>query len=51
MESKDINVDEFSQYSVEIDAELLSQDFDDVDLYGQKMIEDDDNFSADIAFE
>lgn len=49
MESN-INFDEFAITSVEIDAELLSQDFDDIDLYGEKL-EDDDNFDTDIAFE
>ena len=38
------------EYIAEMDAETVNQDFDDVDLYGTKMIEDDDN-DCDIEFE
>ena len=38
------------EYIAEMDVETVNQDFDDVDLYGTKMIEyDDDN--CDIEFE
>lgn len=30
-------------YSVEVDSETVNQDFDDVDLYGEKLIEDEEN--------
>lgn len=36
-------MDDFDNYSVDIDSECLHQDFDDVDLYGEKLIEDTDN--------
>ena len=32
-----------------MDSETISQDFDDIDLYGTKMVEDDDD--CDIEFE
>lgn len=45
-------MDDFDIYSVDIDSECLHQDFDDVDLYGQKMIEDEsDEFSDNIEYE
>ena len=37
------------EYIAEMDAETVTQDFDDIDLYGTKMVEDDDDF--DIEFE
>ena len=37
-------------YAAEMDAETVNQDFDDVDLYGTKMIEDDDS-ECNIEFE
>lgn len=37
-------------YTAEMDSETLNQDFDDIDLYGEKMVEDDDN-DCDIEFE
>lgn len=44
-----IVMDDFDNYSVDIDSECLHQDFDDVDLYGEKLIEDtDDNFGDNI---
>ena len=46
---KDID-DIYEGYSVEIDAYCLSNDVDDYDLYGEKMIGDDDT-ESDILFE
>ena len=40
---------EFDNLAVQIDAECTSQDFDDVDLYGEIMIEDDND--SDLEFE
>ena len=37
------------EYTELMDVETVNQDFDDIDLYGTKMIEDDDN--CDIEFE
>lgn len=37
------------EYVADMDAETINQDFDDIDLYGNKMIEDDDE--SDIEFE
>lgn len=37
-------------YVAEMDGETINQDFDDIDLYGEKMIEDDDT-NCDIEFE
>jgi len=36
-------------YIAEMDSETVNQDFDEIDLYGEKLIEDDDN--CDIEFE
>ena len=44
----DINLD--SDFSVDIDAETLNVDFDDIDLYGTKLVEDSDD-DCDIEFE
>lgn len=45
-------MDNFDDYSVQIDNECLHQDFDDVDLYGTKLEEEpNDNFGDDIEFE
>lgn len=42
----------FDDYSIQIDAECLHQDFDDVDLYANKLEEDSsDNFGENIIFE
>lgn len=38
------------EYITEMDSETIHQDFDDIDLYGEKMVEDDDN-DCDIEFE
>lgn len=43
-------MDNFKEYAIDIDSECLHQDFDDVDLYGEKLIEDSD-FETDIEFE
>ena len=37
------------EYIAEMDSETIGQDFDDIDLYGEKMIEDDED--CDIEFE
>ena len=37
------------EYIAEMDFETVNQDFDDIDLFGTKMIEDDDD--CDIEFE
>lgn len=37
-------------YIAEMDSETVNQDFDDVDLYGTKMVEDNDD-NCDIQFE
>lgn len=39
------------EYLAEMDAETVSQDFDDIDLYGERMIEDDDDGLCNIDFE
>lgn len=38
------------EYLAEMDAETVSQDFDDIDLYGERMVEDED-FDCNINFE
>ena len=40
---------EFNDLAVNIDAETTSQDFDDVDLFGEIMIEDNDD--SNLEFE
>ena len=37
-------------YTAEMDAETVNQDFDDVDFYGERIIDDDDE-ECDIQFE
>ena len=37
------------EYTELMDVETVNQDFDDIDLYGTKMVEEDDN--CDIEFE
>lgn len=39
------------EYIAEMDIETVSQDFDDIDLYGERMVEDDDNTECEINFE
>ena len=44
--------DEFDYYSINIENDVLSQDFDDVDLYGDKIVEEDtDGFGDNIEYE
>jgi hypothetical protein len=38
------------EYNVEMDSETVNQDFDDVDLYGEKLIDYDDD-DCDVEFE
>lgn len=43
--------DDFDAYSIPIDSECLNQDFDDVDLFGEKTIEEtSDDFGSNIIF-
>ncbi len=45
-------MEDFDDYAVDIDSECLHQDFDDVDLYGEKLEEStDDSFGNEIEFE
>lgn len=44
-------MDSFDEYSVNIDTECLNQDFDNVDLYGEKQYESTDNFGNNIIYE
>ena len=42
----------FDEFSVLIESDVLSQDFDDVDLYGDKIEEEDsDEYGDNIQFE
>lgn len=44
--------DTFDDFSVSIESDVLSQDFDDVDLYGDKYIEDEtDGYGEEIQYE
>lgn len=44
--------DNFDDFSVSIESDVLSQDFDDVDLYGDKYIEDEtDGYGDEIQYE
>lgn len=44
--------DNFDNFAVSIENDVLSQDFDDIDLYGDKIIEDEtDGFGDDIQYE
>lgn len=44
--------DDFDLYTVPMDGECLTQDFDDVDLYGEKLEEDsDDEFADSLCLE
>ena len=40
---------DFDAHTIQIDGEVLNQDFDDVDLYGEKLIEDEEE--SDLQFE
>lgn len=42
-------MDDIDKYGVNIDAEVANQDIDDVDLYGERTVED--NTETDIQFE
>lgn len=44
-------MEELDDYSILIDSDCLNQDFDDYDLYGERIIESDDSFGDDIQFE
>lgn len=44
-------MDDFEDYAIYIDSELYDRDFDDIDLFGEKLVEDsDDNFGDEIDF-
>ena len=43
--------DNFNEYSISIESDVLHQDFDEVDLYGDKLIEDTDGFGDNIQYE
>ena len=43
-------MDEFDIYGVEIDSDCVTADFDDYDLFGTRIIEDDE-IDDDIVFE
>lgn len=45
------NKEAFDVYAIEIDSDIVDQDVDDIDLYGEIMEENDTNFGNDIAFE
>ena len=42
-------MEDFDDYAVDMDTECLHQDFDDIDLYGEKKVET--NIETDIEFE
>lgn len=44
-------MDNFDTYSITIESDVLSNDFDDVDLYGDKTEENTDSYGNDIEFE
>ena len=39
------------EYTELMDVETVNQDFDDIDLYGTKMVEEDDDENCDLEFE
>ena len=42
----------FDDYSISIESDVLSNDFDDIDLYGDKLVEEDtDGFGEEIEYE
>lgn len=44
--------DNFNDFSVSIESDVLSQDFDDIDLYGDKYVEEEtDGYGDDIQYE
>lgn len=44
-------MDDFDMYSVAMDAECVSQDFDDIDLYAEHTIVEDEECESDILFQ
>lgn len=45
-------MDNFNDYAINVDAECINQDFDDVDLYGNKYEEEEnDRYGDDIQYE
>lgn len=45
-------MNEFDDYAINIDSDCLHQDFDDIDLYGEKYEEEDsDGYSDNIQFD
>lgn len=44
--------DDFDNFSINIESDVLSQDFDSIDLYGDKIEEENtDNFGDNIQYE
>lgn len=44
--------DDFNNFAISIESDVLSQDFDSIDLYGDKIEEQDtDNFGDNIQYE
>lgn len=44
-------MDNFNIYSIQIDAECFSQDFDSIDLYGEKLESNDNDNDTDLVLE
>lgn len=44
------NLDDFDLYAVEVDGDCVNNDFDDYDLYGERMVSDEEE-ELDISFE
>lgn len=42
-------IDNFEQYAISIDTDVINTDFDDIDFYGDKYL--DNNVESDIQFE
>ena len=43
--------DDFDAYKVQVDSDCVSSDFDDYDLYGERMVGDDNESDTNIEFE
>lgn len=44
--------DNFNEYSVSIESDVLHKDFDEIDLYGDKLVEENtDGFGDNIEYE
>lgn len=44
--------DDFEDYAINVDSECLDQDFDDVDLFGEKLEDtSDDNFGSELELD